>query len=448
MLVGLTIRNFRSFRDEQAFSMQAVNRDADCIDDNTFRVAALGNRRLLRSSVVYGANAAGKSNLVRAFGFIQSAVTRSTETGLERAAKAEPFRLDPGVASQPSAFECSLVARNVRYDYGFAVSGQRIAEEWLVAYPRGYPQKWFRRTSAGDGCADDWYFGPMLLGSNARLRDLTRPDSLFLSVAARFNHKQLTPVYEWFARSLLVIDISQIPLEMLDLRTRIRVENDVDFRAKVTELLRQADLGIVDMHVDGREWKLDEFVSRLRLDQRAALDQLLAAAPGQGKAPPKAIREVDIQLRHRAKGQQSSVGLEFSTESMGTRKLFLLSGPWLEALASGAALVVDELSSSLHPHIVRHLVSMFHSPLLNPLGAQLVFNSHDADLLDAGLFRRDQVWMVEKDNEGASHLYPLSDFRPRKDEALGKGYLRGRYGAIPILEGPSFLSGAGEHAPG
>ena len=148
-------------------------------------------------------------------------------------------------------------------------------------------------------------------------------------------------------------------------------------------------------------------------------------------------------MRHPV-GSEGEVALPLEEESSGTQRLFALSGPLADVLENGWTLFVDELDASLHPLLVRYLVELFHNPQINPKGAQLIFNTHDTTLMDCCLFRRDQIWFVEKDRLGCSHLYPLLDYSPRKDEALAKGYLLGRYGAIPFLGEPQW--GETQHA--
>jgi AAA15 family ATPase/GTPase len=192
------------------------------------------------------------------------------------------------------------------------------------------------------------------------------------------------------------------------------------FSTKLGELLRFADLGIADFSVEESRSLPDDMPEEIR--------QLITS----GRV--KWSGQFNVQLRHRVSGNAKlGIPLSLHDESKGTRRLFSIGGPWIDVLQHGYTLVVDELGSSLHPLLARELVSMFHSSDLNPRNAQLVFDIHDTTLLDSSIFRRDQVWFVEKDNGSVSHLYPLLDFSPRKEEALGKGYLRGRYGAIPIL---------------
>ena len=418
MLVEFKVTNFRSFRDTQVFSMVASSDQT--LADNTITTAALGKRRLLRSAVVYGANAAGKSNLIIALNFVSDFVTKAADRKPRGEMRFSPFLLDKEHPNAPSEFEVTFIHDEIRYQYGFSLDQSRVHQEWLIAYPRGVAQTWFERSPLPDGKESEWYFGPNYTGERSRLTSLTRPDALFLSVAATFNHKQLSKVYAWLTMQLQVVDPTSGDVA-LDQLTATLVNLDESVFSRVRSLVQRADLGIV--HVSSEEqdkWTEDELPLDLPDERRSLL--------------LKSSKQVDIKLQHETGERDGEpVLLPFGEESLGTRRLFGLGGPWVVSLAAGLVLVVDELDASMHPILVRTLVRMFHDPEINRHNAQLIFNTHDTTLLDSGVFRRDQIWFVEKDRAGASHLYPLLEFSPRKDEALEKGYLQGRYGAIPFV---------------
>jgi uncharacterized protein len=418
MLVEFKVMNFRSFRDEQVFSMVASADKA--YPENVIASDALGKQRLLRSAVLYGANASGKSNFIVALRVILQLVQGSAERKRDGASAVKPFLLDPSHTGAPSEFELTFVQNGVRYQYGVALDQERVYNEWLVAYPKGSPQTWFERRPQPNSNESDWYFGPRLTGERSRLVGLTRPDALFLSVAAAFNHKQLSTVFEWFQYNLRVIDASQADVVLAPLTARL-LEHDSRLRTTVAGLLRNADLGIRDFSCEERTTEEQDLPVDLPDELRAYLL----------KSP-----QLDIQMYHEGGsviGQP--VPFVWEDESLGTRRYFALSGPLAHTLQDGLILAIDELDASLHPVLVQTLVRMFHDPAINRNNAQLIFNTHDTTLLDASLFRRDQIWFVEKDRSGASQLYPLLEYSPRKDEALERGYLRGRYGAIPFVEG-------------
>lgn len=423
MLIEFRVKNFKSFKDRQVLSMVASS-DKSLLE-NTTAVKSLGNRRLVRSAVVYGANASGKSNLVDALGFVQHFVANSTERKPDVEIPVEHFLLSKNSATIPSEFEISFIHDGVRYQYSFSVNRRRVYEEWLVAYPKGKAQTWFERPIDNFDDPEQWYFGPRLKGEKKRLVSLVRQDTLFLSVAAQFSHKQLETVYNWFNYQMRVIRPEKSIGSAEEQFTAKLMSETHRVREVIPLFLREADLGISGVLVETK---------RLTEVDLPPLDMLSEEARSSLLKELLGKELLEIKMRHQAQGDDGhGVVFPYENESAGTQRVFVLIGPWLRALGEGFIVVVDELDSSLHPMLVRMFVEMFHTSELNQQGAQLIFNTHDTTLLSNELFRRDQIWFVEKDEAGASRLYPLLEFRPRKDEALAKGYLQGRYGAIPFL---------------
>jgi uncharacterized protein len=413
MLIEFRVTNFRSFRDTQVFSMVA---SADqSLPDNTIETPVMGKQRLLRSAAMYGPNASGKSNLIKAMDFVQDFVTGSTDRKPGSGTGVQPFALDEDSINRPSEFEITFIHEDVRYQYGFSVDRERILAEWLIAYPIGVRQIWYERSIDSKTGETEWYFGPRYTGERQRLTKLTRVDVPFLTVAATFNHERLSSVYEWFTIGFRTIDATTNG-SWLEQLTGILITDNEAFVQQTEAMLREADTGIRTFSLEQRKWKDDDFPT----DMPDALRNVLRLNP-----------RIDIQLYHEAQDGDLAIAIPFDEESIGTRRFFSLIGPWLTVLSRGACLVLDELDASLHPTLVRTLVQMFHDPKINTKGAQLIFNTHDVTLLDTGLFRRDQFWFVEKDRSGASNIYSLLEYSPRKDEALQRGYLQGRYGAIP-----------------
>ena len=416
MLIEFKVTNFRSFRDTQVFSMVA---SADqTLLDNTVETSVLGKQRLLRSATMYGANASGKSNLVKAFVFLRSFLTTSTErkpgsgTGIKR------FALDPAYGKAPSEFEITFIQEGVRYQYGISLDSERIHTEWLIAYPRGIRQVWYERSINPETNEPSWYFGPRYTGERQRLTKLTRPDVPFLNVATAFNHKKLRIVFNWFYGSLLILDPTAPIMSLGQVTTHIASGNE-NILTQIEEMIKHADLGIEKFLWN--EGKRQENSGTSDTAERTS--ETLSARPF-----------YEIEMYHRGQ-DDTSISLPLEEESLGTRRFFGVLGFWTLILTVGGTLVIDELDASLHPTLMRTLIQMFHDPEINEQGAQLIFNTHDTTLLDTGLFRRDQFWFVEKDHSGASHIYSLLEYSPRKDEALERGYLQGRYGAIPDTTG-------------
>jgi len=429
MLIEFRVENHRSLRDEQVFTMQAGRIGND--DDPRPRSVKGHSEQLLPVGVLYGANASGKSNVLGALQFMRHAVVESLrvwepDSGVPR----DPFAWGPK-RTEPSLFEVTMLIDAVRYQYGFVASDERFLEEWLRAWPNGKKQIWFERDES------DFKFGEHLKGENKLIEEVTRPNALFLSAAVQLRHEQLQPIFTWFRRILsfsgpsrwrtLPYLPSEFFLERLiesedKNREQLSLFADDDLTDPLLEqfrsLLRSADIGILDFRVK-RDQPLD---------------------------PPRRTRR--IQFRHQSAVDDAWLPLD--EESRGTQMLFRIGLPILQAMQSGGVVVIDELESSLHPILAQQIIRLFNERGTNPRNAQLIFTTHDTNLLgttlDEPVLRRDQVWLTEKDTEGATVLYPLTDFKPRKAENIERGYLQGRYGAIPIVGGFFFSGGMSRHA--
>lgn len=416
MLVEFSVTNFRSIRERQTLSLVAAS-GKEHRDRNVLVPAAPATPDVLRSAVIYGPNAAGKSNFILALRFVRDFVLNSASKGQkDDAIPVVPFLMDAEAAEQPSEFEVVFIEHDVRYQYGFRLTSQRVEAEWLIAYPKGSPQRWFER----EADADDWGFGPNFRGQRKVWQAATRGNALFLSTAVQLNAEQLGPVFDWFRRRLRIIN--PYARVTADFSVKQCTEN-TPLRSRIIEFLAMADLGIGDVTVEHRKFGASKYVTRF---PEAVRQQVLKDMEDE--------EVTEVRFSHRTPDGRD-VLLDIDEESGGTQKLFALAGPWLDVLANGWVLVIDELDTSLHPLLMRQLASMFHDPALNTKGAQLVFSTHDTSILDREIFRRDQVWFVEKDRSLQSHLYPLSDFSPRKEENFARGYLQGRYGALPFVGG-------------
>lgn len=415
MLVEFRIKNFRSLREEQVLSLVASS-DKTLLDTHAVSTGLKAAPHLLKSAVVYGANASGKSNLIKALQYMRSVVMESAALQPGQAFdRLPPFKLDKVSGNMPTEFEATFILDGVRYQYGFAMNSQRIVSEQLLVYKAFKPQRWFERHFDVESGKDVYEFSSSLRGAKNLWEGATRPNALFLSMAVQLNSDALRPVFEWFANRLVILN-EQSPLSP---QFSVQMLKQEDQRKAICEFLRAADTSISDIEVTTKQ----AMVHSIRFD--------LATGKREEEAGEQAVDEV--KFHHITDNGQAVFDL--MDESNGTRNLFFLTGPILDILNKGLTLVVDELDTSLHTLLVQSLVRLFHRTDINS-GAQLIFTTHDTSLLDAyGLFRRDQVWFVEKRSDQSSSLYPLLDFSPRKNEALERGYLQGRYGALPLLQG-------------
>lgn len=416
MLVEFRVKNFRSIRDEQVFSMVASN-DATLRETHTIATSIASVPRLLCAAVIYGANASGKSNVLRALQFLAEMVRQSSDLSPDQRYGVKPFLLDLATATAPSEFEVTVLEAGIRYQYGFSMTADRILTEYLLVYKNFKPQRWFDRSIDGDG-VDRYVYGPGLKGPKTVWQNATRSSSLFLSTAVQLNAQALRPLFDALTNKLVVIN-ENAPLAAEFTANKLR---DPAMNQRLGNDLRAADISVAAIEVEPVKLKT--------LQTRHDL------VSGNTSVEHGEIMGNQIHFLHET--QRGSARLALSDESSGTRNYLFLLGPIHEILARGSTLVVDELDTSLHPLLVRELVQLFSNPAVNALGAQLIFSTHDSSLLDAPfLLRRDQVWLVEKDAMQATKLYPLLDFSPRKGEALARGYLSGRYGAVPFLQSVS-----------
>ena len=417
MLIEFSVTNFRSIQKTQTLSMSASTA-SELRGNNCFTTHEQGMPCLLRSAAIYGPNASGKSNLINAIAFMEKfIITSSKESQEGEPVKVKPFLFNTVSRTQPSEFEVIFIQEGIRYQYGFAVNSNRVMHEWLFAYPEGRAQRWFEREFDPITKRDNWYFGSKFKGQKAILQEATRINALFLSTAVQLNNEQLKPVYNWFYQKL-----RPVGLDGLHPAFSTNLCKTEEGKKRILGFLNSADLSIADISVEMKKFdskKLSTlFPGILQEELYKDLD---------GKEFP------EIKFLHTVEGSTEMVTLDSEDESEGTRRLFSFAGPWLDVLDNGYILFVDELNNSMHPLMVRFLIGLINNQEINKNNAQLIFSTHDTSVLDNELFRRDQIWFVEKDSKNSTRLYPLSDFTPRKGEALEKGYLKGRYGALPFI---------------
>ncbi len=424
MFIEFTVKNYRSIKEEQVLSMVKAKGN-ELEESNSFLPNAPSSVPLLRSSVIYGPNAAGKSNVIRALMQMESIVQHSASTNQEGDfIPVTPFLFNDKTSSEPTEFEMVFISEGIRYQYGFSATNTKIIEEWLIAFPKGRAQRWFSRAFNSEKNNYEYKFSDNLLGQRSVWQNSTRSNALFLSTAIQLNSDQLKPVFNWFKEKLRPTNINGWGPSF----TASLCENN-ESKEQVLQFLKAADFDIHDIKI-----KTEKF------DPKTLPDEFPEAVKEKLINEMKGKEIIDIKTLHKTE-TGSLVSLDFDDESDGTQKFFSFAGPWIDILKNGYILVIDELHDNLHPKMVKYLVQLFHSKKTNPNNAQLIFTTHETSILSQEIFRRDQIWFCEKDSAQATNLYPLSDFSPRKEkENIELGYLSGRYGALPFIK-PFNLTG-------
>tara|TARA_R110000868_G_scaffold19310_14_gene83237 strand:- start:1342 stop:2667 length:1326 start_codon:yes stop_codon:yes gene_type:complete len=424
MILQFSIKNYRTFKERAVLSFIASNYDKDTRENENIYYNEKFGLRLLKSAVIYGANASGKSKLLDAFAFMRHYVINSSkESQKGDEIDVHPFRLNSATENEPSEFEIIFIYKDILYRYGFEATKTRVISEWLFYKPKTKEIELFYR----DNNKFDTHSRSFSKGKTVIKEGLLRDNALLLSVAAQFNDKTSINVIDWFKRLKTLSGLNESGFQGY---TMSKTEDPIH-KAKILDLLKAADLGIIDIKLQ----KLD--IDKLPKDlPKEIRDKILREVNDE-----KAEYISDVLTTHKkydVKGRpidHVSFSLD-DDESSGTRKYFALTGPILDVIENGYTLVIDELDSKLHPNLVCRIVSLFNSNELNPKNAQLIFNTHDTNLLSTGLFRRDQIWFTDKNKYGEAKLYSLADFKSdevKKSESFEDNYIRGKYGAVPFL---------------
>jgi AAA15 family ATPase/GTPase len=375
--------------------------------------------------VIYGANASGKSKFMEALLFMRSfAISSSRESQKGDEIEVHPFKLNDETENEPSEFEVIFTYNNVMYRYGFEANKEVVVSEWLYYRPKTKEVELFFR----DYQNFDIHSRNFNKGAIGVKEGLVRDNALLLSLAAQLNDATSIQVIEWFKKLKIISGLRE---EGYKGYTMSKTKDPLH-KQKMLELLKAADLGIQDIKLEMLD--IDALPKDMSKEMR---DRLIRESKEEN-----AEIFSDIITTHKKynNDKQFVENINFSMdddESSGTQKFFALTGPVLDVLENGYTLVVDELDSKLHPNLICKLVSLFNSKELNPNNAQLIFNTHDTNLLSSGLFRRDQIWFTEKNKFGEARIYSLADFKTdevRKTEPFEDNYIRGKYGAIPFLD--------------
>lgn len=406
MLVELRVKNFRSIKDEQVFSLVASN--DRLLQENTIYI---NNFNLLKTAAIYGANGSGKSNLVSALNFMKHMVVSAFRRHnlINETIPVEVFALNSKTENEPAMFEITFISEDKRFRYGFEVNTYGVVSEWLFHVPKKQEIQLFLREK------HNYTIHPSLKKEAKGLTDKTREDTLFLSVLSQFNSKTIHPVIAYFKK--LIIIQGDIGHFLVSLSKTINQGRNAEI---ITAILKKLNFQIENIRCETREIDFDEVPPEIRHMIEKHEGDLTACnyitTHNKYDEHGKLIGRVDFDLELH--------------ESDGTKQFMCLIGPFMDVLSNGGVLVIDEIENSLHTLLVEFLIGLFKLDKQ----AQLIFTTHNTKLLSNKLFRRDQIWFTEKDSHGATTLTSLYDFSVRKDASYEKDYLAGKYGAVPYLE--------------
>lgn len=418
MLVNFKVENFKSFKDFTEFSMEATKLK-NLKDSNTFDI---NNVSLLTSAVIYGANASGKSSFLDAMDTMKSIIRNSVNIEKMKKYLSEPFLLNTQTEKKETFFEIEFIIDKMIYRYGFEIAiNATILKEWLYRkkiQPKAQPTRLFEREKQTITLGTSFKEGKLL-------NDKTRDDALFLSVVAQFNGEISENILKWFNQFNILSNIKSDGFKHYSFD---KLE-DNNFKEKIVNLIKSADIGIYD--ISKKKISFDELKK-----ENSELEELPSFLLKELKE--KGLSTIETQHiqydKNNVFDKFKSFDLDF--ESDGTQKLLALSAPIIETLLNGEILIIDELDNSMHTELVNAIIKLFNSKETNSNNAQLIFTTHDTNLLNQELFRRDQIWFTQKDIYGASELYSLVEYgkgKVRDDLVLEKNYLDGKFGAVPHI---------------
>ena len=445
MLIRFTVENFLSFKDEVEFSMVAGKSRKH--KDHIVTSGKRSDSRLLKMAAIYGANASGKTNLIMAMDYARDFIVGNVATRPRQSIPVLPFLLDQSKEKAPSKFEFEVKCENASYAYGFEVDSERVHLEWLLEIRPSTERMLFQRKTGSDG-KTTVAFGKFTLTAEQSLDYLqftaigTRQNQLFLTESLDRNIEYFREVYDWFESKLVLIYPETTPTAIA-----FMFKIDTEFQSKLGELINLFDFGINRVELEEIDFDAD---TRFPDEEKKIIKQRILDISFQATAQgfvqfrdtmlvfvvneDNQITSIKYQTVHNVDHENRHVVFDLAQESDGTQRIFNLGPALLDLLGpdSDRVFIIDELDRKLHPDITYTILDMF----LENSGQrprQLIITTHESGLLDLNLLRRDEIWFVEKNADGASSVYSLEDFVPRNNSDVRKRYLHGRFGSIPII---------------
>jgi len=444
MFVQFNVANFLSFKDSATFSVVGYTpikeHESDEHSSSVF-YEPTGKTKLLKSSVLYGANGSGKSNLLSAMGFFRSFIlTSSNEKQADDEIKVLQFLLSSETDNKPSSFEMIFYVGDVRFRFGFEADKEKIHSEWLFSLKNEVSAK---ETKLFTREFQEITSNRLSFKEGKGLEDKTRPNALFLSTVAQLNGEIATQILKWFKTDFNIVSGLENTTTSY---TVSKFQKDANFKKIVIEFFKSIQIGFDDIEIIEENDIIGKSLRNIPSELSDEMDDVLTALKKLQKKARKSensdveAKQISINTLHKKYNKIEEFVeyeiIDFGLESKGTRKLFSLLGPIIDTIQNGKILVVDELDSRLHTLLTMELIKFFHSKVNKK--AQLIFASHDTNLLRKDIFRRDQIWFTEKNKIGATDLYSLVEYKVnqatvRNDASFEKDYLLGKYGAIPFL---------------
>ncbi len=413
MLLRFAVENHLSIRERQELSFAASSLKDQ--RDGLIHCEAVDSGAVVPAVVIYGANASGKTNFVNALSTMRMMVLWSQTKGEPGGGvPRHEYLLDQSFSEKPSCFEIDFVLDGIRYHYGFETTDEAFTSEWLYEIPKAHRRRLYERKE------QDFDFGRWLKGQNHNISRLTRSNSLFLSAAAQNGHELLSRVYKYFQDIAFSGSVSVPGVEASSLVKGAGLDR------RVINFLKSINTGVIGYQK--RETELSEDFRAKHRELRAVLKRISGGTIE--LKPDDEEKMVQIELAHRGRGGEV-VHFDLDLESAGTRRLLIILSQAFKAIDEGLPIVIDELDASLHTYASEAVLRLFCSASVNQSGAQLIATTHDTNLMKSHILRRDQLWFADKNSEGATEIYPLTDIRTRKGDNVELGYLQGRYGAVP-----------------
>lgn len=409
MIIDISVENYLSMKEKVTFSLEASA--GSKLQNSVIKLEDGCN--LLKSAAIYGANATGKSNFIKAINFIWWMVATSHTFNKGYKIPRVPFKLDFVSDKNPSIFEINFIIGGVNYTYGFSCDNEKIINEYLYYSPKGKKAIIFERKNTTE----------FNFTSDKSIQDMikiqTPENTLYLSRASQLNYEKAQKVYEFLKEKIVINIVNPFWNEY----TKMRIHENPDTKKKILDILRAADFGGIEDIITKKEKRKTEQIIVETGKRIMSMNEMESDV-------------YDVKFSHKTSDGKGTVLFEIGEESEGTQKMFLMLGPILDIIEGEKILFIDEIESSLHPEIVKFIVKMFNS--MKNKNSQLIFTTHNTNLLDSELFRREQIYFTSKESNKGTKLTSMAEFKLRQEVDFEKAYLNGRFGGLPFIDETTF----------